>query len=405
MEVYDDPLTLFRDALSNPVTRDRYERLLDNFFKFLEVKGESLQLRAEIFDKKSKNDPKWASSSIMKWIRYQKERAEKKEISTSSLGNYYKPIKLFCEMNDITLNWKKITRGIPKGKKHSTDRIPTLDEIKQLLSYPDRRLKPAVLVMMSSGIRLGAWDFLKWGEITPIEKNGKIVAAKIIVYRGEPEEYASFITPEAYNSLKEYIDFRISHHEIINEKSPVLRDEFDVAKSSRGLATVPKRLKSSGLKRLIERALWGQGLRKKLEDGKKRHEFKADHGFRKYFKTITERHLKSLHVEILMGHSLGLGDSYYRISDDELLAEYLKAVPDLSAYESPLAVSNDKFENLQKEFMQFKIDFAWLIQILKESKGIKIAEIDHRLSTLRNHINLVKEGVVVKDNDGTEYLV
>ena len=49
--------------------------------------------------------------------------------------------------------------------------------------------------MTSSGIRLGAWDYLKWGDIRPIEKEGKgIVAAKMIVYAGEDEEYYTFIS-------------------------------------------------------------------------------------------------------------------------------------------------------------------------------------------------------------------
>ena len=58
--------------------------------------------------------------------------------------------------------------------------------------------------MASSGIRLGAWDFLRWKHITPINNaKGDIVAAKIIVYGGDSEEYFSFITPEAYHALKE----------------------------------------------------------------------------------------------------------------------------------------------------------------------------------------------------------
>ncbi len=48
--------------------------------------------------------------------------------------------------------------------------------------------------MSSSGIRLGAWDFLKWGHIRPIERAGDIVAAKVIVYAGEDEEYFTFIS-------------------------------------------------------------------------------------------------------------------------------------------------------------------------------------------------------------------
>jgi hypothetical protein len=51
--------------------------------------------------------------------------------------------------------------------------------------------------MTSSGIRLGAWDYLQLKHIIPIEREGKIVAAKILVYPGDNEEYFSFITPEA----------------------------------------------------------------------------------------------------------------------------------------------------------------------------------------------------------------
>jgi hypothetical protein len=44
--------------------------------------------------------------------------------------------------------------------------------------------------MTSSGIRLGAWDNLKWGHIRPIKENENkdTVAAKIIVYAEEDEE-------------------------------------------------------------------------------------------------------------------------------------------------------------------------------------------------------------------------
>jgi hypothetical protein len=43
-------------------------------------------------------------------MRKQKERAERKEVAEATVPNYFKPIKLFCEMNDILLNWKKISK-------------------------------------------------------------------------------------------------------------------------------------------------------------------------------------------------------------------------------------------------------------------------------------------------------
>ena len=81
------------------------------------------------------------------------------------MRNYVKSIKLFCEMADIPISWKKITRGLPKGKKYADDRIPTIEEIQKLVEYPDRRIKPIIYTMASSGMRLGAWDYPKWRDI------------------------------------------------------------------------------------------------------------------------------------------------------------------------------------------------------------------------------------------------
>ena len=60
-------------------------------------------------------------------------------------------------MADIPIPWKKITRGLPRGKKYADDRIPAVDEIKKMVEYPDRRIKTIVYTMSSSGFNLGAW--------------------------------------------------------------------------------------------------------------------------------------------------------------------------------------------------------------------------------------------------------
>ena len=71
-------------------------------------------------------------------------------------------------MNGIIINWKLVTRGMPRGNHAANDRTLTLDEIIQILKYPDIRIKPIILTMISSGIRIGAWDYLKWRHIVPI---------------------------------------------------------------------------------------------------------------------------------------------------------------------------------------------------------------------------------------------
>jgi len=186
--------------------------------------------------------------------------------------------------------------------------------------------------MVSSGIRVGAWDYLKWGNIVPINKNDSLVAAKMIVYAGEPDEYFTFITAEAYFALESWMEFRKKSGESINGESWLMRNLWNSLRPeensiSRKSANTPEKLNSIGIKRLIERALWTQGLRIKLTNGKKRHEFQTDHGFRKWFKTQSEiSGMKPINVEILIGHSVGLSDSYYRATEAELLEDYLKAI-------------------------------------------------------------------------------
>jgi hypothetical protein len=122
--------------------------------------------------------------------------------------------------------------------------------------------------------------------------------------------------------------YRKACGENINENSWVMRNLWDVTLlKGKGIVTSPKKLRSTGIKRLIENALWTQRIRMKLEFGKRRHEFQADHGFRKWFKTRCEiAGMRSINIEMLMGHSIGISNSYYRPTEDELLDDYLKAV-------------------------------------------------------------------------------
>ena len=85
-------------------------------------------------------------------------------------------------MNSILVNWRIISKGIKKGNQVSEDRPPSIEEIKRIMEYPDVRIKAIVSIMISSGIRTGSWDYLKWKDITPVMQNGIVIAAKLKAY-------------------------------------------------------------------------------------------------------------------------------------------------------------------------------------------------------------------------------
>jgi hypothetical protein len=334
--------------MKSPVTRDKYQKRLGKFFEFIRLEGGSIEDKSRVFVEMARKDSNWTFINILRFIQFQNSRVVRKEISGSTVRNYVKSIKLFCDMADLPVSWKKITRGLPRGRRYADDRIPTIEELTKLLEYPDRRIKAVTYTMASSGIRLGAWDYLRWGDVRPIEIDGKIVAAKIIVYAGEDDEYFSFISLEAFKEIQNWMKYRESSGELINDKSWLMRDLWDTrVAQGRGLVTCPKKLAPLGIKRLMERAIWAQGLRKKLEPGKKRHPYQANHSLRKWFKTRCEMSgMKPINVEKLMNHSCGISDNYYRITEAELLEDYLKAL-DL------LTINSDKLI-LQKQVLELK---------------------------------------------------
>ena len=233
----ENPLSMFMYALKAPESKRQYPKRLKVFLDFLTSKNElscsDLENQCIEFMTKSQTNPKWANSNLMDFVVYQKERVYKNQIVYATIRNYLKTVKLFLEMNsDVPIvNWKRITKGLPSGKSAANDRAPTIEEIKKLVEYPDRRIKPIIYCMVSGGFRIGAWDYLKWKHITPLMTKGKreadgpeTIAAKVVIYAGEPEEYYCFITSEAYDSLKTWMDYRSNAGEQVTGESWLMRD-------------------------------------------------------------------------------------------------------------------------------------------------------------------------------------
>lgn len=120
-----------------------------------------------------------------------------KKLSYNSISTRLNAIYHFYDMNDITLNKKKIKMFKGEYTKKVVDRAYTDKDIKKILDVSDLRAKTIVLLMASSGIRIGALPGIR---IRNLEKINNIY--KITVYEGSSSQYFTFCTPECTS----YID-------------------------------------------------------------------------------------------------------------------------------------------------------------------------------------------------------
>jgi integrase len=349
----------FRAAFGNPLTRDQYERRLLGFLK-------TVKMTPDEFVAKAKSQRHTIEKIVMSFISAENSKIEKGEITAGTLGNTIKAVKTLLEMNDVaSLNWKKINRVLPKARRYALDRVPTIDEIQDIVEAADIRGKPLTLIFISSGIREGAIEQLKVRDYTRIEGIGRLT-----VYNGDPERYVTFISAEACNALDKYLTFRRQHGEMISADSPLFRDKFDPIKTQEGSGDGHTRrdakeiaipMTSSSIRQYYNRLLHSIGIRK---DKKRRHEFSV-HGLRKYFKTRAEQSgMKPINVEILMGHSVGISDSYYRPTENELLQDYLKAVDALTISQEKqlhhevekLKVENAEIDVMKKCYLDMRLE-------------------------------------------------
>lgn len=391
------------DAKKNvKTTREQSEKSKQKFMEELEQQARTfLELARGGGGQNSSDDDMWVSEHLMFYLDSHKQRWKKKDISAGTLHNHLKPIKKFLRAyKDVytKIDWDRINEALPKPRQYSHDRCPTLDEIRKLAQFPDhsRRIKPLVYVMCSSGIRLGAWDYMRWKHVTPIrdEQTNKVIAAKLLVYAGEDnDEYISFMTGEAYEAVQEYIDFRASYGEHITGDSWVMRTEFRTTDISRNdnnennnknkhpgnvsKIDKPEKFHSEAIGRYIVRALQKQGIRDVLPEGQRRHDFRGVHGLRKWFKTRAEQAMLRTNVELLMGHDIGLSTSYYKASERELLTDYLKAVPYLTVNDESIV---ETLKEQQKELEQ-----------REQEKDKKLAEMERRLNEMHQMLQAMQK--------------
>ncbi len=232
--------------------------------------------------------------------------------------------KKWLMLNDVEMDWPKIQAEVLPGEEVVVeDRMPTKDELKELLNIGSLRDRVMTLMATSSGLRVGALASLTLGDISLDEeiprmivkrKPGRKVSRKM-------KAFATFITPEAKTMLLQYIKHRKELGEKITASSPILTSD---RQEELGNFLNPTYL-SNHWRRLLKRAHLA------TKNGGPWHDIHL-HTLRKYFETqCTNAGVKTAYREFWMGHTgRHLEDSYFRGEVETHVEEYRKAIPYLN---------------------------------------------------------------------------
>ncbi len=193
--------------------------------------------------------------------------------------------------------------------------------------------------------------------------------------RSKADRYYTFCNPECANAIDTYLDYRRSFHEEIKDKSPLIREEFNIDDDLR--VKYPRFLSQRMFCFVVEDVLKRAGVNQ-ITAGNKRREVMRSHGFRKFFITQCDKaHMPFTVREFISGHRLPNQDASYVLrTEEETLAEYVKAIPLLTidpTQRLQTRVKELESEHITKEDLE-ELRRQWMLELQKERAVISLSE-------------------------------
>src|SRR5919202_2819934 len=314
---------IWLDGYNSPSTKKAYKIHLSLFCKYHNTDPDYLiQL-----------SPDQVKTMVLNYIVHLKKVAKQSsekpkpgELSVNSIKTYLAGVQSFLEFNDLVLNWKKIAKYYPVQVTNNL-RAYTEEEIAKLLTIADIRDRCAILLMASTGMRVGALKSLKLRHLTRLQYDESNIGLLSVYHESKSDRYTALVTPECMVAIDEYIDYRKKQHEKITDESYIIRDKFaTLSKNTNRPSPITEQSINKQIKFLLRKA------------GLPYDQLQPDHSLRRFYNTcLMNSNVAYSFKELLMGHSMKLDDTYYdkdsEISRQKLVVEFMGAVDALTINE------------------------------------------------------------------------
>jgi integrase len=342
------------------VTKKNYEVALQTFMEDSRIDNVSDLLKLE---------PKQVKRMLTDYIIGLKDAG----LSYSKQNMAVCSVQKLFELNDVNdgVNWKSIRDAMSDNDAvgGGSDEPYTREQLRTLVEAANPRTRALILVMLSSGIRIGAVPGL---QLRDLQKMDKFQIYRIEVYsNSKRDRYFSFTTPECRAALDAYLQSRQAKGEILKPDSPLFRGEF----SRKNANTDVKGIGKNGVFKLIEDLAISTGIRKRKQKAKRgyapRHQTPLCHSFRKLANSaFVKAGIKPVVCELLLGHDIGLQKHYLRLTPDEMAAEYVKSIDELTvSTEKQLQEQVDELQTKVADFDTMKRAYLELKQEKEQDEG------------------------------------
>ncbi len=258
-------------------------------------------------------------------------------------------VKEFLSSNDIELDnrsLKDIRRLKPKGGKRTDFEYIDRKILGEILHHVDARGKAFVLVLATSGIRLGEALNLNWTDIKVPDRTKYPDKPTSVYVRTSKtgQSRTTFITRECEAALDEWRKVYSDYRDFATKRSENLKTPSR-EKKRRDDNVFP-------FTRTSVYAMWDSALKKaghfKKDNGTQRLQMNL-HRLRNFFSVQVASAVGTQVSEVLLGHSDQYGGAYTGRSPEQLESEYLKA-----EYNLTIGATSSAIETTSREVAQLK---------------------------------------------------
>lgn len=288
-----------------------------------------------------------------------RESLKKEGFAPKSINTFMAAVKSFYKTNDIDLPNLKEKAGVPLEENGSRMQL-TIEDIRKLLNHcKNLRDKALIYTIISSGLGSTEIRNLKVRHIRNIDANG--IATLQLTRQKVNYEFITFLSPEAVDAIKEYLDFRNK-----NPKLAVKGEEDWVFVTEGG-----KKITEGGMVEIFRSI----GRNAGYSNGMGAYNLARAHNLRKFFNSqLLNNGADIFFTDYLMGHKIdSTHEAYFKASPEKLKERYMRYLPFLTIERTEARVlESEAYNRLQAENAQLRFELEkmqrQMNEITKDSK-------------------------------------